>query len=153
MRNKKGFTLVELVVVIAIIGILAAILIPTIMGYVRKSRQSRSNANAKSIFSNLASYATELNIKGDTTTVVDGVYYYNKSVSGASSNAKVDEKIKQGADNMSPNTCVLVRFEDGHFPKVISSEGLNDTYYGSYPEPLHGEQTAYGTGAMAKMNN
>ena len=37
-RNKKGFTLVELVVVIAIIGVLAAILIPTMMNYVKKSR-------------------------------------------------------------------------------------------------------------------
>lgn len=34
--NKKGFTLVELVVVIAIIGVLAAILVPTMMSYIRK---------------------------------------------------------------------------------------------------------------------
>ena len=45
-KRKKGFTLIELVVVIAIIGVLAAILVPVMMGYVRKSRVAAANDNA-----------------------------------------------------------------------------------------------------------
>ena len=46
-KNKKGFTLVELIVVITIIGVIAAILVPTLMGYIKKSRLKTSNASAK----------------------------------------------------------------------------------------------------------
>ena len=43
LKAKKGFTLVELVVVIAIIGVLAAILVPTMIGVVQDSRVTSSN--------------------------------------------------------------------------------------------------------------
>ena len=50
MLKKKGFTLVEMIVVIAIIGILGAILIPSIMGYVNWSKKKATVANAQVIY-------------------------------------------------------------------------------------------------------
>ncbi len=47
LMNKKGFTLVELIVVIAIIAILAAILIPVVTNYVSDARQAAVDANAQ----------------------------------------------------------------------------------------------------------
>lgn len=46
-NNKKGFTIVELVIVIAVIAILAAVLIPTFSGVVEKANKSAAMQAAK----------------------------------------------------------------------------------------------------------
>lgn len=48
--NKKGFTLIELIVVIAILAILAAILIPAITGYIARATNAKEQANCRSLY-------------------------------------------------------------------------------------------------------
>ncbi len=54
--NQKGFTLIELMIVIAIIGILAAIAIPNYIAYRDKAFCSAAESDANAIASGLADY-------------------------------------------------------------------------------------------------
>jgi type IV pilus assembly protein PilA len=49
-KGKKGFTLIELVVVIAVLGILAAILVPIIGGFITRATAARDQANARNLY-------------------------------------------------------------------------------------------------------
>ena len=57
MKNKKvnGFTMVEMIVVMAIIGVLAGILVPSLVGYVNKARRSADAATGKQIYNDVMS--------------------------------------------------------------------------------------------------
>ncbi len=95
VNRKKGFTLVELVIVIAVIAVLAAILIPTFGNVIKSARLEKARANAnnatkqlriEAVYDNVSYYSTErakeiLEEKGyDLKTEVKGYsFYYNVS--------------------------------------------------------------------------
>ena len=58
-KKAKGFTLIELMIVVAIIGILAAIAIPNFLRYQAKTKQSEAKTNLSSIFTSEIAYFGE----------------------------------------------------------------------------------------------
>ena len=62
MKSRKGFTLVELMVVILIVGILAAVAIPLMQGRIDKAKWSEANATAGTIRTALRAYAAETSV-------------------------------------------------------------------------------------------
>ena len=59
LMRPKGFTLIELMIVVAIIGILAAIAIPNFLQYQMKSRQSEAKTNLMAIKTSEVSWQGE----------------------------------------------------------------------------------------------
>ena len=70
-KNQKGFTLVELMIVVAIIGILAAIAIPKFANMLEKSREGATKGNLSAINSGIALYVSDN--QGITPATLDTV--------------------------------------------------------------------------------
>src|SRR4051794_17918250 len=59
-QAAKGFTLIELMIVVAIIGILAAVAIPSFMKYIRRSKTTEAAMNIRKLYdSSVAYYESE----------------------------------------------------------------------------------------------
>ena len=69
--NNKGFSLIELIVVIAIMAILVGVLAPQVMKYVESSRQSTDIQNLSAVRSAVEVGVTEGAISSDVTIAID----------------------------------------------------------------------------------
>lgn len=63
-KNNKGFSLVELIVVIAIMAVLVGVLAPQLIKYVEKSRESTDIQNADTVVTAFRTYAAENDVSG-----------------------------------------------------------------------------------------
>lgn len=140
---KKGFTLIELIVVIAIIGVLAMILVPTMIGYIRKSKISSADSTASLMYKAVNSSLLEF----DSESVdISGSYIIlwkdddNKwTVNGAS--AAVEANIVNGGRLTKKIKRFFEDVEKIRYCEAAISEGTciaitvarNSTYTGTYP--------------------
>ena len=83
--NKKGFTLVEIIVVLVILAILAAIAVPSVLGYVNEAKEERYIQEAHSIYVVIQTEEAKSEALGETTPT------YGKGTAAA--DAKIYRKL------------------------------------------------------------
>ena len=71
-RKLRGFTLLELIIVIAILAIMAAILVPSVSDYIRTNHIRSANTQAQQLFMAAQDYLTNEQIRGTTASELTG---------------------------------------------------------------------------------
>ena len=66
--SKKGFTLVELIVVLVILAVLAAMIVPALVGYIDKAKAEKEYQTASTVYSAAQAEVTEAYGKGAITS-------------------------------------------------------------------------------------
>lgn len=96
-KNDKGFTLVELIVVLVILALLAAILVPALLGYIDKAKKEKNYQAAQEVHTAVQALATESYGKGDSTPTMtlDDI----KSLASIEDLAEVNVQWKNTASN------------------------------------------------------
>ena len=138
-ENKKGFTLAELLIVVAIIAVLVAISIPIFNSQLEKSREATDEANIRSIYAQLsADVLTDTAVTNNTNCPTAASYKVEKDgdvFTGTATYTMTQQKdgtasesditiggVTISSDKFTTGTCTITIKNDGSAPTIVISK-------------------------------
>lgn len=132
LKDKKGFTLVELIVVLVILAILAALLIPALTGYIDKANQEKVIAECRSVVVAAQTTSSEYyGLNKDFTDSTKGKEYTKNALVQIKTLSEATDKWVYKIKIDSKGTVTEVKFWDGN-AYVAYTKGSNEA--GTYSE-------------------
>lgn len=134
-ENNKGFTLMELIIVVAIMAILIALIAPNLTSFLDTATNTSYEANAKSCYTAASAWVTQERINGSvhtgTATVTSSGVSFSQFTTSQKSKNNLEEALDCGT--FGKGKC-LIYFNGGKCTKVVWYANGDDNASATYPK-------------------